>query len=113
MTKKLAVINQSKFLGVTLESHLGWSAHIKKTIIPFIKVFARCLNLLSENDKRSLYFSLIHPHVAFLCNVWGHYPAQHLERLSLFINEFLLSPSANSLGSTLQVSLNTAASLNN
>jgi len=82
MAKKLAVINQSKFLGVTLESHLGWSAHSNK-IIPFVKVFARCQNLLSENDKRTLYFSLIHPHVSFFCNVWGHCPAQQLERLSI------------------------------
>jgi len=90
--KKLEVINQSKFLGVTLESHLGWSAHINKTIakvIPFIKVFARCQHLLSDNDKRTLYFSLIHPHVSFLCNVWGIVLPNTWKDSPLFINEFL------------------------
>jgi len=90
--KPITVVSSAKFLGITLDSHLNWIAHINSIltkISPFVRVFLRCNHYLSNQDKRSLYFALVHSHLSFLCNIWGHGPDSSLNRLFIMQKRIL------------------------
>ena len=86
---KILYATSLKFLGLHIDEHLTWKAHINKVIkkiVPVSKAFTRIRNYLTDEMKRSLYFAVVHSHLGFLSHVWGHCNDGDLQRLVVIQN---------------------------
>jgi len=86
---KILYATSLKFLGLHIDEHLTWKAHINKVIqkiVPVSKAFTRIRNYLTDEMKRSLYFAVVHSHLGFLSHVWGHCNDGDLQRLMVIQN---------------------------
>ena len=68
-------VNECKFLGIYLDTHLTWKRHIEKIsskISSAIFAINRAKDFLSKHALRCLYFALVHSHLTYGINVWGN-----------------------------------------
>lgn len=88
-------MDQVKYLGVTLDRKLTWSAHINYTLKRAnIKLFQLypLLNKTSSLSMRTatmLYKSLLMSILTYAAPVWGHAGDIHIRKLQLFQNKVL------------------------
>ena len=63
-----------KFLGVILSANLKWSKHIELVVNKMSKnvgIISKVRHLLPQNLTRNLYFTLVHPYIAYCNLVWA------------------------------------------
>ena len=68
-------VNECKFLGIYLDTHLTWKRHIERIsakISSAIFAINRARNFLSIHALRCLYFALVHSHLTYGIHVWGN-----------------------------------------
>ena len=68
-------VNECKFLGIYLDTHLTWKRHIEKIsfkISSAIFAINRAKDFLSKQALRCLYFALVHSHLTYGIHVWGN-----------------------------------------
>ena len=68
-------VNECKFLGIYLDTHLTWKRHIERKsakISSAIFAINRARNFLSKHALRCLYFALVHSHLTYGIHVWGN-----------------------------------------
>ena len=68
-------VNECKFLGIYLDTHLTWKRHIERIsakICSAIFAINRARNFLSKHALRCLYFALVHSHLTYGIHVWGN-----------------------------------------
>ena len=68
-------VNECKFLGIYLDTHLTWKRHIERIsakISSAIFAINRARNFLSKLALRCLYFALVHSHLTYGIHVWGN-----------------------------------------
>ena len=61
-------VNECKFLGIYLDTHLTWKRHIEKIsskISSAIFAINRAKDFLSKHAVRCLYFALVHSHLTY------------------------------------------------
>ena len=61
-------VNECKFLGIYLDTHLTWKRHIEKIsskISSAIFAINRAKDFLSKHALRCLYFALVHSHLTY------------------------------------------------
>ena len=72
---KLMRVHDCKFLGIFIDESLSWKRHIahlnQKISIALFSIKQLKLTLPTET-LRTLYFSLIHPHLMFGILAWGN-----------------------------------------
>ena len=77
----LEIVNETKFLGVYLDSALNWKKHvnyISKKIAKSIGIISRANQILGTKYLLQLYYSFIFPYLIY-CNVlWGNIPATNI-----------------------------------
>jgi hypothetical protein len=74
-----------KLLGVLLDENLSFKSHIEATsnkISKSIFCMNRSKNFLTKKALRSLYFTLIHPHLLYCINIYSCTPISNLKRLT-------------------------------
>ena len=74
----------TKFLGIYIDEDLEWSAHIDhvaKKISSGCYAIRSAKHLLSAENLRALYFSLVHSHLSYGNMVWGSAYQFKLKRL--------------------------------
>jgi len=79
-------VDQSKFLGVLIDEKLTWQNHIsqiRKRIRSGLYSLNMANHILSVNNLRTLYFSLIHPHLTYCNLIWGTAAKTHLRPLEV------------------------------
>ena len=67
-------VNCTKFLGIHIDEELDWSAHIDhvaKKISSGSYAIRSAKHILSTQNLRSLYFCLVHSHLAYGNMIWG------------------------------------------
>jgi exonuclease III len=67
-------VNFCKYLGVYIDSNLSWQHHIAmvcKKIRPIIGVLSKVRHLIPSYLLRTIYYSLIHPHILYCIETWG------------------------------------------
>jgi len=67
-------VYQTKFLGVIIESHLKWNAHITSIankISKTIGILNKAKHVLATYHLKMLYRSLIEPYLNYCCIVWA------------------------------------------
>jgi len=80
----LEVVENCKYLGVTVQSDLRWSKHIQNITtkasrtLSFLK---RNLKLRNQHIKETAYFSLVRPQLEYASIVWSPWQRRDVEKL--------------------------------
>lgn len=78
-----------KFLGIHLESSLGWDTHVNavtKKLSKGIFILRKLCNLVDLTVLKSLYYAFVHSHLSYGIILWGNHHSAH--------NAFLLQKKA-------------------
>ena len=81
---KVDQINNTKFLGLIIDSKLIWAAHIlyiKSKISKSIGILLKIRKFLQNNTMRNIYFTCIYPYLIDCIEVWGNSQQTHLDPL--------------------------------
>ena len=78
-------INNTKFLGVIIDSKLNWTAHILYIKKQNFKIYwystQDMIFFLQNNTMRNMYFTFIYPYFIYCIEVWGNAQHMHLDPL--------------------------------
>jgi hypothetical protein len=83
------VINEvpsTKFLGIYIDSKLSWKTHINNKanqILRVVSLPARLKHLLPSPILRTIYNSLILPHLIYSITAWGNVHSKEINRLQV------------------------------
>ena len=100
-----------KYLGVTVDNHLRWHAHIynvRKGCLGNIAAIRQACHYLPSHIKRTLYLCFILPHLKYCSVVWGNCKTIPSSRLKCVQNYALLlnrPPRSNTKEMRSQLSL--------
>ena len=68
------MVNETKFLGVWVDSRLDWNTHADKVLLKIkcnMNLLQQSKNLLATHCKKILYFTQIQSHLSYGILVWG------------------------------------------
>ena len=71
----LVKLEQTKFLGVIIDSNLCWKAHIdwtKRCASKLIGILYKTKHLLGKDHLLSLYCTLVYPYLTYCNIIWGN-----------------------------------------
>jgi len=80
----LSRVNNTKFLGVKIDSKLKWSTHInyiKGKISRAIGIICKARKLLNRETLINLYYAFVYPYLFYCIEVWGNAYQTHLHNL--------------------------------
>jgi hypothetical protein len=89
---KLENVNSCKYLGVTLDNELKWSAHIEsvyKKIIRFVGIFYKIRSNLPPEVLKSIYYAFVHPHILYGVELYANTYVSYSDKLSKINNKIL------------------------
>ena len=72
---KIECVDNFNFLGITLDRHLNWNAHLDKIATKLsqtIGIMYKLKEYLPQNIMKTIYNSLLLPHLNYGILVWGH-----------------------------------------
>lgn len=75
-----------KYLGVYIDNKLTWKNHITavcKKIRPIIGILSKVRYFIPVHLLRSIYYSLVHPHIQYCIETWGAAYTSYLKPLVL------------------------------
>ena len=78
-------VTNFNFLSLTLDEHVSWKLHIKKTALKCarsIGTINKLKHYLPMNVKLLLYNALIHPHLNYCILAWGYKISLRLTKLA-------------------------------
>ena len=67
-------VTKAKFFGVVVDQYLHWKDHISMVSHTFFKscgIILLIRNTVDIKSKKMIYYSLIHPYLAYCINVWS------------------------------------------
>ena len=70
-------VTNFNFLGITIDQNITWSDHITKISIKVARVIgilSKLKHIFPRNISRTIYNSLIHPHLIYGLYLWGFSP---------------------------------------
>ena len=70
----LPQVKNCKYLGVFLDEKMSWKEHVQKVckrIRPIIGIISKIKYFIPNNLLKTLYYSLIHPHIMCCIESWG------------------------------------------
>ena len=67
----LPVVNQFKYLGVTLQHNLQWVTHVSAITSKASKTLRRNFTAAPQNIRELAYLSLVHPQVEYAASAWS------------------------------------------
>jgi hypothetical protein len=79
--KIIEVVNHASFLGVILDKNLRWDlhiSHIRQKISRSLGIFLKINKIFPLKTIRSLYHTLVYPHLIYCIEVWGAAAQTHL-----------------------------------
>ena len=77
-------VKETIFLGVVLDEHLNWKAHISnvsRKIAKSIGIIFKSRFCLSLSSLRTLYYSLVYPYLMYCVSVWASTYPTNLNRI--------------------------------
>ena len=72
---KIERVSSTKFLGIQFDNHLTWHNHISsinKKIAQALMAIKKAKHHLTPTALKTLYYSLIHPHLIYGITLWGN-----------------------------------------
>lgn len=91
----ISIVNDVKYLGVTLDKKLNFSKHIDETAKKTTKVLRALWSLLnyrstlSLKNKNLIFKSVIRPTLTFACPIWYKAANTHIKKLQIIQNKCL------------------------
>ena len=88
--KLLNRVENVKFLGIHIDHKLDWGTHIQKCknkILSGLYALRNVRNLLLHSHMKSLYYTLIHPHITYGTMLWGSAKKIHLKKIQVLQNK--------------------------
>ena len=88
----IALQDGVKYLGITIDSGLKFNWHIKtleSKLARSIGVISKLKQVLPASALRTLYYSMIHPHLRYGVVIWGSTFKTHLGKLWILQNKAL------------------------
>ena len=79
-------VTSTKFLGINIDEKLNWTAHlstINKRISHSLMAIRQVKHYLPLSSLKTLYFSLIHPHLLYGIIAWGNAKQTHIKRTQI------------------------------
>lgn len=73
--KEITRVSSTKFLGIHVDNHLTWHNHvssINKKIAQALMAIKKAKHHLTPTALKTLYYSLIHPHLIYGITLWGN-----------------------------------------
>lgn len=67
-------VNQTKFLGVILDSHLTWKPHVKyisSKVSKSVGIISKARKYLNQKSLQCLYYSFVYPYFLYCTPIWG------------------------------------------
>ena len=89
----IALQNSVKYLGITIDSGLKFNLHMKaleSKVARSIGVISKLKQVLPTSPLRTLYYSMIHPHLFYGIVIWGSTFKTYLGKLSVLQNKALI-----------------------
>ena len=75
--QEITKVEETKFLGVIIDSKLSWKPHIhyiSKKVAKSVGIISKARKLLDHKSLKTLYYSFVHPYLIY-CNIaWGNAP---------------------------------------
>ena len=81
----LETVDQIKFLGVIFHKNLSWEPHLHNVCNKISKstaILAKVKHMVPQLIMRTIYNSLVLPHMSYALVAWGNSPASHLDRIT-------------------------------
>ena len=82
---KLKFEDEASFLGITIDCHLTWESHTNKVANKIAKnsgIINRVKKMLPPDSLKTLYNSLILPHIQYGLVTWGNSKGQNMKRIT-------------------------------
>lgn len=86
---KIIRVNQTKFLGLCLDSGLSFSSHVdhvKSKVAKFVGVLSRISKFTNVNTKLKIYYAYINSQLIYLNPIWSAAPGYKLKELQTLQN---------------------------
>ena len=80
--------NSHKFLGIHIDEHLTWKkhiSHVNSKIAHSLFAIKQVQKTLPPSALRTLYFSLIHPHLIYGIHAWGNTASSTLNKTNILM----------------------------
>ena len=77
-------VDSTKFLGVHIDANLSWGihvCHISNQISKGIGILSKLKHILPQKIMRSLYLSLVLPHLSYCSSIWSGTTKTNLNKL--------------------------------
>jgi len=74
-------VSNTKFIGVNLDEKLTWEKHIlmiKSKVAKGIGILCKARKVFPISTLKTLYYSIIYPHLTYCVEVWGNTSKTHL-----------------------------------
>ena len=85
-TRTLEIKNETKFLGIVLDSHISFRSHINELCrkLNLVVLMMRAVRPYFDNKTMiDLYYSFFYPHLLYGIEFWGHAAATDLKRIAV------------------------------
>ena len=82
-------VNEVKYLGITLDQNLTWESHINelcKKVAPKIELLRRLKYKLPIDQLKTVYQSIVQPHIDYAITVWGYAANVHVQKIQRLQN---------------------------
>ena len=83
---KIKQVKFTKFLGIYIDEHLSWKIHINnlaKQIARNVGMLNKLKNVLPLYTMKTLYYSLILPHLQYCVLLWSNTYTIHLKKIKI------------------------------
>ena len=80
----LEQVNETKFLGLILQSNMKWDKHIQilsNKISKYSSILFQIRDSLDSHSLKLIYYALIYSNLTYMNIIWGKSPQQHLQPL--------------------------------
>src|SRR6218665_2867339 len=87
------MVSTTKFLGIYLDRYLPWNYYIDQIaskVAKTVGILSRISYLLPCNIRINLYYTMIHPYLAYCNLVWASNYQAHLKRLIVLQNRGIM-----------------------
>jgi hypothetical protein len=81
-----------KFLGILIDDHLHWHAHInscQSKLISSLYAINKIKHVVPVNTLKTLYYSLVYPHLTYGVTLWGSTYNIHISKLRIMQNKIV------------------------
>lgn len=86
---EIETVKSFKYLGLLLDSQLTWKDHIEHVLAKtrgVVAILRKAKRIIPRDVRKLLYFTMFHPHLIYMIELWGAACTIHLKRVQVLQN---------------------------